>query len=115
MFTQNFVSLLFNAFAYLLLYVCFTDISTNTAISKASILLFDPFECIFFFNFMPCCFPTQYSHVQLVFRFNNPNWLQTLQTMLAQRQNPSVVGGEAQVSVLKPGSDTMCKILANRS
>jgi hypothetical protein len=28
--------------------------------------------------------------------------------MLAQRQNP-VVGGQAQVSVLKPGSDTICK------
>jgi hypothetical protein len=28
--------------------------------------------------------------------------------MLAQRQNP-VVGGQAQVSVLKPGSDTICR------
>jgi hypothetical protein len=29
-------------------------------------------------------------------------------TYIAQRQNP-VVGGEALVLVLKPGSDTMCK------
>jgi hypothetical protein len=29
--------------------------------------------------------------------------------MFAQRQNRSVVGGQAQASVLKPGSDTMCK------
>jgi hypothetical protein len=35
--------------------------------------------------------------------------MKKLQTMLAQRQNRSVVGGQAQVSVLKPGSDTMCK------
>jgi hypothetical protein len=31
--------------------------------------------------------------------------------MLVQRQNPIVLGGQAQVSVLKPGSDTMCNTL----
>jgi len=35
--------------------------------------------------------------------------MKRLQIMLAQRQNLSVVGGQAHVSVLKPDSDTMCK------
>jgi hypothetical protein len=38
---------------------------------------------------------------------NNPN--QIADDHVGTRQNPSVVGGQAQVSVLKPGSDTICK------
>jgi hypothetical protein len=30
--------------------------------------------------------------------------------IIIQRQNPSIVGGQAQVLVLKPGSNTICKV-----
>jgi len=35
--------------------------------------------------------------------------MQALQTMFSQRQNLNDVGGEAKVSFLKPGSNTICK------
>jgi hypothetical protein len=64
----------------------------------------------------PVIFQTYMFKYDSVHDCNNPNWIvdeevADLADHVGKRQNLNVVGGEAEVSVLKPGSDTMCKAL----